>query len=134
MRARLLTVLIAALSTGCYASHERVDVALCAPPGVHSVESQVMSTEECGLIGSGPMDVTIPPTAEMFFGTPGVGEVVEVGPCRWEVHGTEASPDLSFSVDGFIDTSDGTVRGEFDVEVTGIGGLCVAHLEWTEVE
>jgi hypothetical protein len=131
MRAPLLLVLILA---GCYARHERVDPALCAPEGVHTVRIEATSTADCGLLGSGPTEVTIPPTAETIFGGRPVGEVVQVGPCRWEVSGSEAVPDLSFSIDGVIDTSDGTVRGDFDVEISGIAGLCMAELEWIEAE
>jgi len=136
MRARPLMwiVVIAALAPGCYARHEPEDPALCAPEGVHTVMVQVASTADCGLLGAGPLEVTIPPTPETIFGGRPVGEVVQTGPCRWAVSGSEAVPDLAFSIDGVIDTSDGTVRGDFDVEVSGIAGLCTAQLEWTETD
>ena len=135
MRARpfVWIVLIAALAAGCYAHHGPEDPALCAPEGVHTVLATTTSTEECGLIGSGPTEVTIPPMAETVLGT-WMAEVVQVGPCRWEVSGSQALPDLSFSIDGVIDTSDGTVRGDFDVEVSSVAGLCTVQLDWIETE
>ncbi len=132
----LLFAIATFVTSGCYASHEAVDVARCAPHGVHMVTTEVTSSSgECGLGGVGGLsEVTIPPTAEGFFGTPDVGEVVMVGPCRWEVHAEQAMPDLSSTIDGWIDTSDGTVRGSFDIELSGFAGVCTATFVWTEVD
>jgi hypothetical protein len=57
-----------------------------------------------------------------------------VGPCRWEIHASELAPDLTSSIDGWIDTSDGTVRGGFAIAISGIGGLCETTIAWSEVD
>lgn len=132
-RALVGLAVITALAPGCYARHEPLDPARCAPEGVHTVVVTATSTEECGLLGESTAEVTIPPMAETVF-APWTAEVVQVGPCRWEVSGSEAAPDLSVEIDGVIDTSDGTVRGDFDFEVSGIVGICMGQLEWREVE
>ncbi len=120
--------------TGCYASHEAIDEARCAPAGTHTVMTEIVSSSGgCG-IGDpgGPLEVRIPPSAEELFPGTDTHEVVMVGPCRWEVHAASAAVDFSTRIDGFIDTSDGTVRGAFDLEVSGFAGDCTATLAWTE--
>lgn len=124
---------------GCYASHARevpVDPDACAPVGRHTVAERVTrTTAGCGMVGSiGDLDVSIPPTEATFRGA-GAIDIVMTGPCRWDVHAESAIPDLSSVLDGTIDTSDGTVRGTFDVVVVGIAGTsCESTLEWTERE
>lgn len=136
--AALATTLALALA-GCYASHARevsVDPDACAPLGRHTVVQRVTrATAGCGMIGGvGDLDVSIPPTEDTFRGA-GAIDIAMTGPCRWDVHAESAIPDFSSVVDGTIDTSDGTVRGTFDVVVVGLAGTpCETTMEWTERE
>ena len=85
------------------------------------------------MIGTtGDLDVSIPPTEDTFMGA-GRVEITPSGRCRWDVHAETAIPDFSSTLDGTIDTSDGSVRGTFTVTVVGIAGTpCTAAIEWSE--